>query len=83
MTIGVFPIIEHYYEPLFNAHQIRDVLRQDRNMPGIDLNIKEQLNLLSQFNFNDELVKFPLDILQNSRIEDAGPDLGAYERIEK
>lgn len=28
-------------------------------------------------------VKFPLDILQNSRVEDAGPDLGAYERIEK
>ncbi|MBA7563092.1 hypothetical protein ES708_04745 [subsurface metagenome] len=27
-------------------------------------------------------VKFPLDIFQQSRIEDAGPDLGAYERIE-
>jgi len=27
-------------------------------------------------------VKFPLDILQKSRVEDAGPDLGAYERIE-
>lgn len=28
-------------------------------------------------------VKFPLDILQKSRIEDVGPDLGAYERIEE
>ena len=24
----------------------------------------------------------PLDLLQNSRLNDLGPDLGAYERIE-
>lgn len=27
-------------------------------------------------------VLFPIDLLGNSRLEDAGPDLGAYERIE-
>jgi hypothetical protein len=27
--------------------------------------------------------KFPLDFFQHSRIQDTGPDLGAYERIEK
>ena len=26
---------------------------------------------------------FPMDILNKDRLSDAGPDLGAYERIEK
>ena len=33
---------------------------------------------------DSEIAKlFPLDILNKDRLSDAGPDLGAYERIEK
>jgi hypothetical protein len=52
--IGVFPIIKHYYEPQFNYNQSKKKLRY--NLDGINLNIENQLNLLSNFNFNNELL---------------------------
>lgn len=58
--VGVLPIIDHYYEPLFNTKHLRYSLRKDRVLPGIDFNIKEQLEILDQFKFNDELVRLPL-----------------------
>jgi predicted O-methyltransferase YrrM len=59
--VGVFPILDHYYEPLFNPKHLRKSLSDDRELAGIDWNVTEQLTLLSNFRFNDELVKFPLD----------------------
>ncbi|MCK4663287.1 MAG: class I SAM-dependent methyltransferase [Bacteroidales bacterium] len=53
--IGVFPIIDHYYEPLFNHKRLKYSLRLDRQLNGIDFNISEQLSLLKKFNYNDEL----------------------------
>jgi len=61
MKVGVFPILDRYWEPLFNPKHLRHPLDQDRNLPGIDFNIKEQLDLLGRFHFNDELAKFPLE----------------------
>lgn len=61
MKIGVFPIRDHYYEPLFNSKHLRYSLRQDRHLPGIKMNDKEQIELLRKFNFNDELVAIPMD----------------------
>ncbi len=60
-TVGVFPIRDHYYEPLFKTSNLRKSLREDRELPGIDLNIEEQLRLIDKFKYNDELIKFPLD----------------------
>ncbi|HVW97747.1 MAG TPA: class I SAM-dependent methyltransferase [Mucilaginibacter sp.] len=62
MSVGVLPIIDHYYEPLIDPrkHLVKS-LREDRNLPGIDLNAKEQLELLAKFNYNHELVKFPVE----------------------
>jgi predicted O-methyltransferase YrrM len=60
-SIGVFPIEDHYYEPLFNPKHLKRSLRLDRNLPGIDLNVEEQLQLLSRFHFNDELLSFPMN----------------------
>ncbi|MDB5112230.1 MAG: Methyltransferase protein [Mucilaginibacter sp.] len=62
MQIGVLPIIDHYYEPLINPkkHLLKS-LRNDRELPGINFNITEQLDLLSNFHYNDELIKFPLE----------------------
>ena len=55
ISIGVFPIRNHYYEPLFDPSQLRIPLDQDRHLPGIDWNVPEQLHLLAHFKFNDEL----------------------------
>jgi hypothetical protein len=55
--IGVFPILDHYYEPLFNPKRLRFSLRDDRKLAGIDWNIPEQLELLQAFNFNDEILE--------------------------
>lgn len=53
--LGIYPLRDHYYEPLFNPKHLRLPLDRDRNLPGLDLNTKEQLDLLSQFAYADEL----------------------------
>lgn len=58
--VGIYPVLDHYYEPLFNPAHLRKPLSDDRELPGIDWNITEQLDLLKKFHFNDELVKFPV-----------------------
>jgi len=59
--VGVFPIRDHYYEPLFNKKHLRYSLHKNRNLPGIDFNDSEQLQILQKFNYNDELLKIPLE----------------------
>jgi predicted O-methyltransferase YrrM len=61
MKVGIFPIRDHYTEPLFNPRHLIYPLDQDRVLPGIDLNTQEQLNILSKFHFNIELIRFPLE----------------------
>lgn len=56
---GVFPIINHYYEPLFDPRQLRKSLRENRNLPGIDWNTDEQLRLLDHFHYSAELADIP------------------------
>jgi len=60
-AIGVFPIRDHYYEPLFNKAHLRRALSEERSLPGIDLNVAEQLALLGKFRFNEELLALPLE----------------------
>lgn len=59
--VGVFPLINHYYEPMYDPNQLRISPSEDRLLLGIDLNISEQLSILSKFDYNDELSKIPLD----------------------
>ncbi len=59
--IGIFPIQDCYYEPFFIPKYLRFSLRKDRFLPGIDFNIKEQLELINKFSFNKELLSFPLE----------------------
>jgi hypothetical protein len=59
MQVGVFPIRNHYYEPLFDSRMLRRPLDHDRALPGIDWNINEQLSLLKSFCFNEELKDVP------------------------
>lgn len=58
--LGTFPLTDHYYEPLFNPRHLHRNLDEERELPGLDLNIKEQLEVLSRFHFQDELSIFEL-----------------------
>lgn len=59
MQVGVFPIRNHYYEPLFDSRLLRYPLNQDRILPGLNWNIQEQIHLLNCFDFNEELNDVP------------------------
>jgi hypothetical protein len=57
--IGVFPVRDHYYEPLFDAGKLRRPLEEERALPGIDWNEAEQLALLAGFTHAQELSDVP------------------------
>ena len=63
--IGVFPIRDHYYEPQFKYDKQSADFSTDRDLPGIDLNTNEQLELLDKLNFSQELKI--LDLNNNSK----------------
>src|SRR5215207_5797979 len=67
-TVGVFPITDHYYEPLFNNKRLRQPLDRDRYLPGIEWNDEEQLLLLGQFNYQQELLAIPYKEPQNDLV---------------
>ena len=57
---GVFPIREHYYEPVVFAEDLRRPLEQERTIPGLDLNVAEQRTLLGGLRYGSELLDIPL-----------------------
>lgn len=61
MQVGVFPILNHYYEPLFDPRNLNYPLSDARALPGVDWNDREQLSLLEQFDFNEELNFIPIN----------------------
>jgi hypothetical protein len=54
--IGVFPISNSFYEPLFNTDKLKIPLNQDRKLPGIFFFVNDQINLLKSFNFSREII---------------------------
>ncbi|OSY87024.1 hypothetical protein WH52_13240 [Tenacibaculum holothuriorum] len=58
LKIGVLPITSHYYDPLFLKKDLQKPLDQERNLPAIDWNVKEQLNLLNSFSYAEEFNGF-------------------------
>ena len=58
--IGVFPIRNHFYEPLFDDRLLMRPLDADRYLPGIDLNEADQLRRLDALRFEDELIVLDL-----------------------
>jgi len=59
MLAGVFPIVNHYNEPLFDSRALTYPLDRKRNLPGIDWNTDEQLEILARFDFAAELDDMP------------------------
>ncbi|VAX10882.1 conserved hypothetical protein [hydrothermal vent metagenome] len=59
LNVGVFPIRNHYYEPQFDFRKINHSFSEKRNLPGINWNIAEQLEILGRFSHADELADIP------------------------
>jgi hypothetical protein len=59
LRIGVLPIRDHYYEPLINPRHLKLPLTNTRNLPGINFNTEQQLALLSEFKYKNELEVIP------------------------
>jgi hypothetical protein len=60
--IGLFPISNHYYEPLFDDSLLERPLSDDRYLPGLDLNISGQLSFLSSLKVSSEIQELKWDI---------------------
>lgn len=62
LKIGVFPIIDRYWEPMFNpVHLKHTEWGYERKLPGIDFNVNGQIEMLGKFKYAAELLKFPMD----------------------
>lgn len=59
LQVGVFPILNHYYEPLFDGRMLGDRFKEPRALPGIDWNVAEQLDVLRSFDYNEEFNSIP------------------------
>ncbi|MCP5061609.1 MAG: class I SAM-dependent methyltransferase [Ignavibacteriae bacterium] len=55
LNVGVFPIRNHYYEPQFDMRKIKHSFSAERNLPGINWNIHDQLGYLERFTYSEEL----------------------------
>ena len=70
--IGLFPLSNHYYEPLFDDRLLAHPLDAERPLPGLDLNVASQLDLLDALSRSDELVALdlarPADALESFHI---------------
>lgn len=62
MKVGVLPVPDHYYYPMINPKKyLHKSLREDRSLPGINLNEQGQLALIAQFRYNEELLAIPFE----------------------
>lgn len=57
--LGIYPLRDHYYEPLINAKHLHKPMSEERELPGIKWNVAQQLDLLESFHFQDELAMVP------------------------
>jgi len=55
LRLGVLPIRNHYYEPFPHPGNLRRSLADERELPGIDWNIGEQITLLQDLHYEGEL----------------------------
>ncbi len=60
-NIGIYPIRDHYYYPLFKDSKLKKSLREPRYLPGIDFCEEKQLHLLENFTFGKELENMKLN----------------------
>lgn len=64
--VGIFPLRNHYYEPLIDPRELTEPLDKPRHLPGLDLNVQGQLDFLRRLAFDAEL--------RADRFGEASPD---------
>jgi hypothetical protein len=77
IRIGVFPIRNHYYDPLFDFRRLNRSPLEKRPLPGISLESASQLSLLRQLNVSTELLA--LDFTAGNNPHGFRLGNGAYE----
>jgi hypothetical protein len=79
--IGVFPILNHYYDPQFKftSEEIKSL--NIRKLFGINLNIEFQLNFLNRLKYNDELIALNFQKNKHNKTNkiDFNIDNGSFE----
>ena len=60
--IGLFPIINHYYEPLFDLKYLTYSLTKDRYLPGINMDKQFQIDFLSDMTYQNEIYSYGWDV---------------------
>lgn len=58
--IGVFPVRNHYFEPLFDDRILKAPLNTRRLLPGVDLNESGQVDFLGKLCHSQELIDLNL-----------------------
>ena len=58
---GLALVRHHYYEPLTFESDLRYGLRNERIISGLDMNESEQIALLQEFRYRDELLSLPVE----------------------
>jgi hypothetical protein len=53
--VGVVPVRRHYYEPFISRRELRHPLNQERELPGLNWDIPEQLKFLQLLRYAHEL----------------------------
>lgn len=59
LKVGIMPVRNHYYEPLFDKRNLYKPLSENRLLPGINWNIDEQISILNSFTTADEMKSIP------------------------
>jgi hypothetical protein len=54
LRVGVFPIRDHYYEPLFNPAHLKRDLQLERPLPAVDLRLPDAVELVRSFRYAGE-----------------------------
>ncbi len=63
-SFDIYPIRNHYYQPLFKDKLLKKDLSLERKLPLIDLKINKQLKLLEEFKYSEELTNLNLNKLK-------------------
>lgn len=77
--IGVFPIRNHYYEPLFDDEILENDLSEPRLLPGIDFNEAGQIEFLTNLHYQCEFDEFIEDEENNADASAFRIDNGTFE----
>lgn len=75
---GIFPIIDHYYDPLFQEKYLHRSTCDARNL-RLDWNIDAQLSLVKNISFREEVQAIPLNANKGYYYENASFGTGDAE----